>query len=364
MLAALLGLGLACAGAQAQTKYSVTSLSSLTPGHTDIHWQGINNAGDLAGFGPSGTAYSHIGGQLGSQPFSGIIKPIVGNDGSFAFNASEYASDAQYPLGFGVVVRNGVATRLPMLDGRENYVAAINDASAMVGWATDNNLICTGWGGCRGHGHAVVFANGSVTDLGKLAGYGAGSIATSINNHGVVVGSGSDYAGHRAAFVYENGAMRNLEIQGDDAGAVAINDAGLIAGTYMRESDGYGTWLMRNGTVEYFGFDGRDMTAVDLNNAGQVIGNSGYWGDYRPWILVDGKVTLLNDLLQETGWTVGQVWDLNDKGQIVADVRNASGEFGYAVLTPVPEPGSYAMLAAGVGVLAVWRRRRGASTVV
>lgn len=83
------------------------------------------------------------------------------------------------------------------------------------------------------HAHAVMWANGSVTDL-NAPGTGTGeAVANAINNSGVIVGGGGN--GH--GFVYQNGTATDLNtLIAPTAGltlssATGINDNGQIAGT-------------------------------------------------------------------------------------------------------------------------------------
>lgn len=366
LYAMLLGLGLACASAQAQSHYTITDLSVLTPGDPTARWSGINDAGDLVGQGGAGVL-SYIGGTLAADSaYGGIENAAINNNGTIVFNAPEPMAASYIYKAY--TIKNGVTTPLPLTQPNGlNYVTAINNAGVAVGSAADW-IDCNEGGQCGGVDRAVVFGDGTVTVLGTLPGH-LQSTANAINNHGVIVGRSSDERGLGAAFIYENGTMRNLGVADAYAVPVAINDAGWIAGTEWLGMDGDGSWLMRNGQLEHFTLPGAGARAVDMNNAGELIGDSGSWGEYRAWIRVDGKITMLDELLHEDGWSVLKVYDLNDMGQIVAEVRRPDGTNVFAVLTPdeppvllpVPEPGTYAMLKAGLGLMAWVRRRRGSA---
>lgn len=81
----------------------------------------------------------------------------------------------------------------------------------------------------------------SVTDLGTL-GTGNLSVATAINNAGVVVGYTDVTPGLPHAFRWSAGTMTDLGVEpgGDDSVANAVNDAGQVAGTADRQSGGFG----------------------------------------------------------------------------------------------------------------------------
>ena len=68
----------------------------------------------------------------------------------------------------------------------------------------------------------------------------------------------------------------------------------------------------------------------------------------------------LNSLIApSSGWTLQCATAVNDKGQIVGDGTNPSGQTDAFLLTPSPEPSTLALLATGaVGLAArAWRRR-------
>jgi PEP-CTERM motif len=363
LYAMLLGLGLASAGAQAGGRYTITDLSTLTPGDATARWEGINDAGDLVGQGGAGVL-SYIGGTLAANPaYGGIESAAINNSGTIVFNAPEPMA-ASYVY-YAYSMKNGVATPLPLTQPSGlNYVTAINKAGVAVGSAADW-INCGEGGNCYGIDRAVVFGANGATVIGTLAGHNE-SMATALNNRGAIVGWSGNQGWGGASFIYENGIMRNLGVGNYNTVPVAINDAGWIAGTEWLGLEGDGSWLMRNGQVEHFTLPGAGARAIDLNNAGELIGDSGSIGEHRAWIRVDGQITMLDELLHEDGWSVLRVYDLNDMGQIVAEVRRPDGQAVFAVLTPdeapvllpVPEPGTYAMLTAGLGVMAWVRRRR------
>ena len=68
----------------------------------------------------------------------------------------------------------------------------------------------------------------------------------------------------------------------------------------------------------------------------------------------------LNNLIApDSGWTLEDATGINDSGQIVGYGINPSGQNDAFLLTPTPEPSTFALLAAGaVGLLGyAWRRR-------
>jgi uncharacterized protein (TIGR03437 family) len=145
---------------------------------------------------------------------------------------------------------NGAAQVLPLASGF-NYTAAtgVNDSGMASGMGF--TLDFTKLQDPNAAGHAVLFNNGAVTDLGVLSA-DRSSAALGINNSGSVVGFSSSQvpdvtlftvalfepaSTNSHAFVYTSGAMLDLSRQLTNGtgwqltSAAAINNAGQIAGT-------------------------------------------------------------------------------------------------------------------------------------
>jgi probable HAF family extracellular repeat protein len=166
-----------------------------------------------------------------------------------------------------------------------------------------------------GVGVGQVNASGyTFTDLGTL--YGGGSVASSINNAGQVVG-----------WSYTLSEMHATIWNG-----TTLTDLG---------GGGYGS-------------------VFSINNAGQMVG---YSGDLRGTIWNGITPTDLNDFLSmsevDAGWVISVALDINDKGWIVGQAWNYHENVGHAfLLTPVPEPETYALFMAGLGLMGFIARRR------
>ena len=85
-------------------------------------------------------------------------------------------------------------------------------------------------------------------------------------------------------------------------------------------------------------------------------------GDEHAFLYNNGTMTDLNSLIP-SGWILEVANAINDNGQIVGQGINSQGQSDAFLLTPVPEPGTLALLAIGaVSLLAyAWRRRRQAA---
>jgi probable HAF family extracellular repeat protein len=295
-------------------------------------------------------------------------------------------------------------TDLGTLGGDAGQALAVNDAGQVVGWSklpSDTR-------------HAFSYAGGAMTDLGTLPA-GGHSEATDINDDGVICGT-SDVGGNNqrafryannqmedigaiapwvnasadginragqivgnsggAAYLWENGQMRQLPTPGDSAGAVAINrhgmvcgwcwlttaaadhafrgtrnsavDIGLGHGTSSRALDindsghvvGFYTdgqqrkaFIFRNGTMHDIGtLGGNQGEAHGINNRGVVVGldfavtQTGHAVHAFVW---DGTMHDLNDLLdqQSQGWTLARAFAISDNNLIVGHGRNPVGQY-------------------------------------
>jgi probable HAF family extracellular repeat protein len=191
-----------------------------SPELTSINDNGLitgfgSNRGDI-GFTISGSTVT----KLPVLPNGGVdTEPIaVNNSGLIVGQADTTKSDFQ-----AAEWQNGAITALGMLPGSLTSEAlAVNSSGEAVGadvLTSDSDA------------HAVLFANGTVTDL-KAPGTGDAS-ANAINDNGVIVGD----AGNGHAFVFQNGQstdLNNLIAPGSGftlLTAEGINNNGVIVGT-------------------------------------------------------------------------------------------------------------------------------------
>jgi probable HAF family extracellular repeat protein len=301
---------------------TITSLGSVLP---DSYGLAINGRGDIAGaqYSPySGSAFAYVGGAVvplaASLPDTYAYSNARGiNDaGMVAGNAQPYIGEAQR----GFVYDSGGVHLIGTFGGDWSYAAAINASGAVAGTATlPSNFFDP-------DRHAYLYQGGTMLDLGTLG--GSRSEAYDVNDAGVVVGwseisSDLDSGAPSRPFAYRDGHLVDLGSLGGDWGyARALNNAGVIVG------------------------------------ASDLVTDMG-WG-YHAFIYLDGHMVDLNTLVTgANGWEIIDARDINDAGQILgracrlgtcADVR-------LDLVPAVPEPGSWALLSAGLGLLG-WRARR------
>ncbi|WP_292922912.1 PEP-CTERM sorting domain-containing protein [Nitrosomonas sp.] len=232
--------------------------------------------------------------------------------------------------------------------------------------------------------HAFITGPNSIgmTDLGTLGGTYSG--AGGINDSGQVAGN-SSISGDTATHAFITGPN-----------GIGMTDLGTLGGTHSFASgiNNFGQVVGASTTVDgnrhafITGSNGEDMTdlgtmgadfsfAFDINNLGQAIGIAGFDGcSYceNSFVYSDGVMVNLSKLDEviSSGWTHLLARDINDHGQIVGygilhGVTQAfllSGAddkdfFRNYVETPmIPEPQTYAMLLAGLGLLGFMAQRR------
>lgn len=276
---------------------------------------------------------------------------------------------------------------LGTLGGGLSVASALNGRGEVVGWSTNAD-------GVR---RPTLYSRGSFIDLAAgVAGY-ANGVANAVNASGQVTGQINGQT-----FIYAGGTTRAVAV-GNTSEGLGINDRGVVVGGAVMAGDVVRRPFMIDGgkTTLLPSLGGTFGQALAVNNAGQVVGYSyTAGGELLPFLYSGGKMTALASSgfgeardINDQGWIVGSrnlsayLWhdgvgrDLNalvapdQAGRwalLSAQGINDSGAIvGYGlfhgylrgfVATPVPEPGSWALMLAGVGMVgvAVRRRRAGA----
>lgn len=277
--------------------------------------QGINASGQVVGWsgvpgarleafitGPNGVGMTDLG-NLGSV---GSLAYGINASGQVAgWSATASPNEARAFI----TGSNGVGlVNLGTLGGSDSYAYGLNANGQVVGQSTT----------ASGASHAFITGPDGVgmTDLGTLG--GSVSIAKGINATGQVVGSSDTTSGYDHAFITgpDGVGMTDLgTLTGNSSYAYGISMTGQVVGNFITTGGAYHAFIT--------GPDGVRIT--DLNNLVSLSG-----GDY--FTLAAG---------------------INDAGQIIANTYRGSAY----LLTPVPEPDTYALMLAGLGLLGLLATR-------
>ncbi|HZL37004.1 MAG TPA: hypothetical protein VFC78_16915 [Tepidisphaeraceae bacterium] len=206
------------------------------------------------------------------------------------------------------------ATDLGSLGGSGTVPSAINDAGQVTGSSTSAN----------GDGHAFLWADGTMRDLGALPG-GAASFGAAINSQGIVAGSSgaaADVYGFDHAFVTNGATLTDL---GTLPGYVAsnaqgINASGQIVGLQQDGSPGGSRAFLYTGgqMVDLSGLFAGSSAAYAINDVGEVAGSGVQTAGGQPsaFIYSGGKVNFLGRLSGDTS----TAYAINSRGDVAGSV--------------------------------------------
>ncbi|SEP71581.1 DUF3466 family protein [Nitrosomonas ureae] len=206
--------------------------------------------------------------------------------------------------------------------------AAVNDKLQMVGQVD--------LGGPNHETTAALFDIGKTVILGKGYDWIFSSKAVDINNNGQIIATGFGEQGGMKSFLWDNGIVRSLQSNGGPSEAMSINDHGIVAGIQFVE---------RNYENDYSG---------RLDSAAVI------WDGHNQYNLND----LMDQEAKDAGWILLTANDINNNGWVVGEAFNpAIGVRTYALstdemLSPIPEPSTYLMLLAGLGLLGFMRYKQ------
>ncbi|WP_157973557.1 hypothetical protein [Tropicimonas sp. IMCC34043] len=345
------------ASAVSALSYSMVDIGDLPGGADATYARGLNELGQVVGYGATATGYH-----------------------AFLWDS-------------GVLTDLGVVA-----GGSESYALGINDAGQIVGYSTRDGV-----------NHAILWESGAISDLGNLPGGTVGSYATAINNAGQIVGFSSADDSSRG-FVWSDGVMTDIGAAyggtddtfalgiSDDGSAIVgyfndgtvnsaalwkdgemieignlpgghgsafaygVNDSGAVVG-YTSSSTGPRAFLWEDGVLTNLGDlpGGLNYSqAMAINASGQIVGRSGSEAGVHAFVWKNGKMVDLNGEIDALlGVSLVNAYDVNDKGQILAIGKTASGANHAFLLTPlaVPVPAGLPLLSSGFLMLAVSRRR-------
>lgn len=205
-------------------------------------------------------------------------------------------------------------------------VNGINDNGQMVGSIIIN-----------GAKHAALFENADTIDLGIRFPWAVSSNAFDINNSGQIIATAYGATTGYRSFLVDGDIVRSLKSTGDKSEAIAINEHGIVVGYQaVKESSNSPYYTERQSEA--------------------VI-----WDGHNQYKLND----FLDQDSKDAGWVLVTANDINDNGWVVGEAFNrlTFERHAYALstdemLSPIPEPSTYLMLLAGLGLLGFMARKK------
>lgn len=293
------------------------AIGTATDGFTQV-WS-INDADDVAGGTAAGAAVwsngqttplpNWTGDDLGFATAVGPQGQVVGytNTGTTAYDS--------------VIWQNGVATLIPSLGGGGRPFD-ISSQGVIVGSVKDSDGLAV----------ASEIQNGVVTLLPNLpGGYQnvnnlAVSRAFSINDQGQIVGIAMTAGGVEHAVLWQNGSVTDLGsiAGGAESFAYSINDSGEIAGFAVDPNTIDQAVVWKNGvmTVLPDNQSNGNSIAYSVNNAGIIVGRSDIQTSFGFWqedavVWENGKLIDLNSFLPAgSGWVLNVAQSINNNNEI------------------------------------------------
>ncbi len=222
-------------------------------------------------------------------------------------------------------INNGIVD-IGTLGGRGSYAEAVNDNGVVVGYSMMAN----------GRYNSFIYDDNGMQSLGTLG--GNTSYAFGVNNLREVVGVSEMAGGTRHAFLYDtSGNMSDLgTLGGSYSVAWDINNNGRVVGfSYNADNLSRGfSYDQLHGMEELPTLGGSVSIAYAVNDNGKVVGsaeNSNRKSRATLWIA--GDVVDLNELVEDTRWTLTRAIDINNEGEIIV-VGEGNGPRQQLLLVP------------------------------
>lgn len=263
------------------------------------------------------------------------------------------------PYAFITDINSDMKLATPSPSWRNSEGHGINNSGQIAGFEPSGGVFVTGVNGV------------DPRRIGNLNSYT--DEAYDINSSGQVVGNAHISSGsYKHAFISSSNHVYASDLGtlgGSTSSATGVNDAGKVVGysettPLLHTIHAFITDINSNMT-DLGTFGGQSSAATDINSNGQVVGwaETGIGNQRHAFITGPNGagMTDLNSLVHlGNGTFLYDANGINDRGQIIA---NASDGHSYLLtLAPVPEPDTYAMFLAGLGLMGFIARRRNCFT--
>jgi probable HAF family extracellular repeat protein len=331
-----------CGAAHAEIKYTVTDLGTFVP-------HDLNSAGHLAGY------QATSGGDFHAKLYDGNSLHDLGTLGGTS-SFGEGVNDNDQVTGFSYVVGSSGPYHAFVYDGTIHDIGTVGGLNS-YGYRINAKGQITGTSENGNHSSSAFLwtpdipggTTGTMRDLGNLG--GGSSDGGGINSSGWVTGS-SNTGGDFHAFLFDGTQMRDLgTLPGHrDSEGRSINDAGQVVGrSYPASGSPHAFYY--DGTMHDLGtLGGSYSAAYGINNHGQIVGSAdganGTAGGAFLFDSIAGMINLNTLIDSNSGWQLSTAEAINDVGQIIGRGHIGGQEHDF-LLTPVPEPSTFALLAIG-----------------
>lgn len=240
--------------------------------------------------------------------------------------------------------QGGVMQDLGTLGGPDALAQFINEQGQIVGWSytsSDPNTSCPSVFSLT-IGSFIWDKQTGMKSVGTLG--GTCTIATGLNNRGMVVGNDVSNDQIQRAFLWNNNSIQDLggTAAGSDTAGEAVNDNGEIAGFAVFPGDavGHAALWRKVGDITDLGAVDQDTFsfASAINSTTQIVGASVPGNDFteaRAFLWENGSISDLNTLIPPRSslhlqWAEG----INDHGEIAGSGLDTAGNVHVFLLIP------------------------------
>lgn len=305
--------------AMAQSTYTVTDLGTLS-GSSSAKVTDINRTGQIVG-----TSANHaflwsngVMTDLGALGGSVSMAYSINDNGAVVGEAATSSGEMH-----AFVWQNGVMKDLGVA-GETSAARGINSKGDIVGVAYAKNV----------RGGAVLWSGGQRQSLGDLGQSGSGSTAISINDKGQIAGVSSGFATNQGvvrAVVWLNGTISDLgALGGLHSTANAIDAQALVVGWAEVGDNSTAAFQWQNGKMSQLASLPGSVTSVGNGTQATAVSDSGVivgscvtsTGETHAVIWANGKISDLNNLIPQTGLTLTRATGINRSGQIVVEQQS------------------------------------------